>query len=222
MSKIMEAVFCILYLAVTGTIGAVMLKTSKKNKPRFKFGTLVLVLVGGDAFHLVPRIYGAFTGTTDNLYAALGFGTLVTSVTMTVFYVILWEFWRVRTGGKRGVLSFAVYILAVCRIALCMFPHNAWLSENPSFAWGIYRNIPFAILGGIVAYQFFKGRAFEKHFKFAWLAVTLSFLFYLPVVIFADTVPIVGVLMIPKTVCYVWLVLMGYKATKAANQRRKY
>jgi hypothetical protein len=46
------------------------------------------------------------------------------------------------------------------------------------------------------------------------LAVALSFGFYLPVVLFSGTFPIVGVLMIPKTMAYVWIVLMGWKLYK--------
>jgi hypothetical protein len=211
----MEAAFSIAYLLFTGALGVVMMRTARGgNKPRLRFGILTLVLVGGDAFHLVPRIYGAITGTTTELYAALGFGTLVTSITMTVFYVLLWEFWLKQTAKPRNVTSTAVYALALCRIALCLFPQNDWFSANPPLAWGIYRNIPFVILGGIIAYQLFMGRNTVKHFKFAWLAVTLSFLFYIPVVLFADSFPIIGMLMLPKTACYVWLVVMGYRGTR--------
>lgn len=38
--------------------------------------------------------------------------------------------------------------------------------------------------------------------------------FWLTVVLFADTVPAVGMLMIPKTCAYVWTVLIGYNAMK--------
>jgi hypothetical protein len=214
MGKIMEAVFCIAYLVVSGILGAGMLKTGGENEQRHRFGILTLVLVGGDAFHLIPRIYGAFTGTTDKLYAALGFGTLVTSVTMTIFYVLLWEFWLKLTEKKRGVSSVAVYAAAVCRIALCLFPQNDWFSANAPLSWGIYRNIPFVILGGIIAYQLLIEHRTQKHLKYAWLAVTLSFLFYLPVVLFSEALPVIGMLMIPKTVCYVWLITMGSSATK--------
>ena len=41
---------------------------------------------------------------------------------------------------------------------------------------------------------------------FCWL--------WLTVVLFADTVPAVGMLMIPKTCAYVWTVLIGYNAMK--------
>jgi peptidoglycan/LPS O-acetylase OafA/YrhL len=133
---------------------------------------------------------------------------------MTLFYVLLWEFWRKRTDNKRGVLSAIVYAIAACRIALCLFPQNDWFSADAPLSWGIYRNVPFVILGGIVAWRLFKDRGADKHFRLAWLAVTLSFLFYLPVVLFVDAVPVIGMLMLPKTVCYVWLVVMGYPATK--------
>ena len=214
MGKIMEAVFCAAYLIVTGALGAVMLRTSKGNKRRLRFALLTLVLVAGDAFHLVPRIYGAVTGTTDELYAALSFGTLVTSITMTVFYVLLWEFWRKRFDRGYAVSSIIVYVVAACRVALCLFPQNAWLSADAPLEWGVYRNIPFVILGGMVVWRLFRDRGADIHFKLAWLAVILSFLFYMPVVLFANTLPIIGMLMIPKTACYVWLIVMGYRTTK--------
>ena len=47
-----------------------------------------------------------------------------------------------------------------------------------------------------------------------WLTIVLSFGFYIPVVLWADAVPIIGMLMIPKTCAYVWTVLIGYKAMK--------
>ena len=50
----------------------------------------------------------------------------------------------------------------------------------------------------------------DRAFRFMWLAIVLSFGFYIPVVFFADAVPMIGMLMIPKTCAYVWAVLMGY------------
>ncbi len=43
------------------------------------------------------------------------------------------------------------------------------------------------------------------------LAVGLSFGFYLPVVLFSGVAPVIGMLMIPKTLAYVWIVLMGWQ-----------
>lgn len=47
-----------------------------------------------------------------------------------------------------------------------------------------------------------------------WLPIVLSFGFYIPVVLWADAVPLIGMLMIPKTCAYVWTVLIGYSAMK--------
>ncbi len=109
-----------------------------------------------------------------------------------------------------------IYILAAARIILCMFPQNGWLSQDPSYMWGIYRNIPFALLGILIVVLFIKeaSKIACDPFRFAWLAVTLSFAFYIPVVLFADKIPAIGALMMPKTLSYVWLIWMGYKHYK--------
>ncbi len=46
------------------------------------------------------------------------------------------------------------------------------------------------------------------------IAIILSFGFYIPVVLWSNTLPIIGILMIPKTLAYVWIVFMGYKEMK--------
>jgi len=46
------------------------------------------------------------------------------------------------------------------------------------------------------------------------LAIILSFGFYIPVVLWSNALPIIGILMIPKTLAYVWVVFMGYKEMK--------
>lgn len=47
-----------------------------------------------------------------------------------------------------------------------------------------------------------------------WLAILLSFIFYLPVILFVDFIPVIGMLMIPKTMAYVWMIFMGYQALR--------
>ena len=218
MGAIMESAFCVAYLIITAIFGILLLKQGKRL-----FAILTITLVGGDAFHLAPRIYGNMTGTLGELNSALGFGTLVTSVTMTVFYVLLYHFICKRYGKPiKSNLTAAVYILAASRIALCAFPQNEWLTGGSLF-FGIIRNIPFVILGALLVGLLFEWARHDSYFKYSWLAVLLSFAFYIPVVLLADTFPIVGMLMLPKTACYVWLVIMGYRADgatyagKAAN-----
>ena len=39
-----------------------------------------------------------------------------------------------------------------------------------------------------------------------WLLILLSFLFYLPVAVGAGLLPMLGMLMLPKTVCYILMI----------------
>lgn len=197
-----------------------MIKGSKGGSQFRLFGLMAVVLGCGDAFHLVPRAYALCTTGLENYAAALGLGKWITSVTMTVFYVLLYYVWRRRykIEGRRD-LTAAVYLLAAVRVGLCMFPQNQWLSPEAPLAWGIYRNIPFALLGLLVIVLFYKSAREhdDKAFRWMWLTIVLSFGFYIPVVLWADAVPLIGMLMIPKTCAYVWTVLIGYQAMKAES-----
>ena len=97
-----------------------------------------------------------------------------------------------------------------------MMPQNQWLSDGSPLSWGIYRNIPFALMGLLIIVLFY--RSAKEHdaipSRWTWLPIVLSFGFYIPVVLWADAVPLIGMLMIPKTCAYVWTVLIGYSAMK--------
>lgn len=213
MQAIMETLFDAVYLITVITIGVLMIKNSKGNKQYKLFGIMAVTLGCGDAFHLVPRALALCTTGLENYTVALGAGKWITSVTMTVFYILLYYVWRLRysINGKNGI-TVAMYILAGLRVLLCMMPQNKWLSADAPLSWGIYRNIPFALIGIIVIVLFYKSakEANDKSFMFMWLTIVLSFGFYIPVVLFADKMPMIGMLMIPKTCAYVWTVLIGY------------
>ncbi|MCM1049882.1 MAG: hypothetical protein NC433_15815 [Clostridiales bacterium] len=213
MQAIMETLFDIVYLTLVITVGIRMIIKSHGDKQYFLFGMMAVILGTGDAFHLLPRAYALCTTGLENFTAALGIGKLVTSITMTVFYVLLYYIWRIRYQVKdKNALTVCIGVLAAARIILCLFPQNKWTSADAPLSWGIYRNIPFVVLGLLIIIIFFKkaAEAGDKGFRFMWLAIVLSFGFYIPVVLFADAVPMIGMLMIPKTCAYVWMVLMGY------------
>lgn len=217
MQAIVETVFDAVYLISVITIGILMIRNSKGNRQFTMFGIMAVLLGSGDAFHLVPRVWALCTTGLENYTVQLGLGKWITSVTMTIFYVILYYVWRERyqiTGHKTTTV--AVYVLAALRIALCMMPQNAWLSASASLSWGIYRNIPFALMGILIIVLFYKSAKEnnDASFRFMWLTIVLSFGFYIPVVLWADVMPMIGMLMIPKTCAYVWTVLIGYKAMK--------
>lgn len=217
MQAIMETGFDIIYLATVITLGILMIKGNRGNRQYLLFGIMAVTLGLGDSFHLVPRAIALCTTGLQDYTVALGIGKWITSITMTIFYVILYYVWRLRyhTEG-RNELTIVMYILAALRIALCMFPQNAWTSANAPLSWGIYRNIPFALMGLMVIILFYQSsrQKQDKAFYNMWLTIVLSFAFYIPVVLFADTIPMVGMLMIPKTCAYVWTVWLGYSDMK--------
>lgn len=215
MQAIFETLFDIVYLVSVITLGVLMIRGSQGRRQYFLYGMMAVVLGCGDAFHLVPRAIALCTTGLENYTAALGVGKLITSITMTLFYVLLYYVWRLRYQvNDKKELTMIVWILALLRIVLCLMPQNAWMSAEAPLSWGIYRNIPFTILGVLIVVLFYRSAKAEqdKPFRFLWLAMVISFACYIPVVLFADTVPPVGMLMIPKTCAYVWVVLIGYKA----------
>ena len=220
MQALVETVFDAVYLISVIAIGITMIVKSHGQKQYKLFGIMAVVLGAGDSFHLVPRALALCTTGLENFTVALGTGKFITSITMTIFYILLYYVWRVRyqVQGQKN-LTIAVYLLSAARIALCLFPQNAWLSAEAPLSWGIYRNIPFALLGLLIIVLFYRSAKEheDKAFRWMWLTIVLSFGFYIPVVLWADTIPMIGMLMIPKTCAYVWTVLIGYSAMKKEN-----
>ena len=170
-----------------------------------------MVLGFGDAWHLIPRAIGLYTKTLDapgeTLAMWLGIGKLVTSITMTIFYVLLYLFIYQRVAKRRNQnLDICVAVLFISRVALCAFPQNEWLTNGNSLLWGSLRNIPFILLGALVVYLSFKHFKEIKFLKWLWLLIILSFEFYLPVV------------MLPKTMCYMVIGIFGLLDVKKVYQ----
>ncbi len=211
MGKIMEALFCVFYLVFITITGIQIVVKGKGKKEFLLFGIMSLVLVGGDSFHLVPRILVAINSTGD-YHVSLGLGKLVTSITMTLFYLLMYYGYSIRYSWKNTVLEICMILLAVCRIVLCLLPQNDWTGAAPVI-WGVYRNIPFAVMGIIMIVLYFRRRS-DAPFRWMWLAITLSYAFYIPVVLWADVHPMIGMLMLPKTCMYIWIVLMGKQLVK--------
>jgi hypothetical protein len=215
MQAVFETIFDIFYLSSVITIGIIMIRKSGDRKQYKLYGIMAVVLGCGDAFHLIPRAYALCTDGLAAHTAALGIGKLITSITMTVFYLLLYYVWRERYNiqGKKN-LSSAVWALALCRVFLCLLPQNEWTSSNAPLSMGIIRNVPFLILGILIIVLTYRStkKSNDKTFRYLWLTIVLSFACYIPVVLFADAYPLVGMLMIPKTCAYLATVIIGYNA----------
>ena len=114
--KFGESTFDILYLVFAITVGILILIRSKNNKQRL-MGAACLVLGCGDAFHLVPRVLNYFIDSDYN--AAIGIGKLVTSITMTLFYILLYYIYLKFDGVKeKRPITLSVWLLSIIRIVL--------------------------------------------------------------------------------------------------------
>lgn len=208
--RALEAVFDFLYLGIAIIIGLILIISSANNAARIIAGMAALTLAFGDSFHLIPRIIHITSpNTSDRIQYFLGRGKQITSITMTLFYLLLW--WigiMVLPANNANYISYLVYAIVIIRIILCLMPQNKWLEKDANNPWRIWRNIPFLILGLIVATLFFIYRKDFPQFGLMWIAILMSYAFYLPVVIWAGKTPKVGMLMLPKSCTYIWILIM--------------
>jgi len=195
-----ESTFDILYLLFAILTGIIILIRHRDRKDVL-MGTAALMLGIGDSFHLVPRVLNYFIDRDFTWY--LGFGKLVTSITMTVFYILVFLLYKNVYKREDKTIGITIYVLAALRIALCLAPGNKWFTGDGTILWAVLRNLPFIVIGGIVVYLYFKVRREDRYLSRLWIYTLLSFLFYIPVAIFASLLPILGMLMLPKTVCYI-------------------
>lgn len=222
-AKLGEAGFCICYLVFVLIVAIFMhnkevsLFAESGPSPdyyRYGFGFLMAALLGGgDAFHLIPRIIVNIRGDMWKKQTFLGAGNLISSITMTLFYNIL-----IAMGDSMEYspteynydIENAILVLTIVRIILLLFPQNKWYSEEPVRKWAIIRNVPFAIIGLLTVVGVFNVISHANNYPAAFyvnimIAVILSFAFYLPVAILGKEKPKLGMLMIPKTMCYIWM-----------------
>ena len=201
-----EIIFNIFYLGTAAMIGFLLILGKPAHEMSRLAGLMAFVLVSGDAFHLVPRIKAIITGRKKQLRQSMGRGKQITSITMSVFYLLLWHLGLAVFSPKISPFwTVTVYSLALVRLVLCLLPQNGWSDENPPFSWALWRNTPFLLQGLMVAGLFFLYRGTVPGLNLIWLAVLLSFAFYLPVILWAGKKPKIGMLMLPKSLAYLWL-----------------
>lgn len=204
--KYFEIVFDLLYLATVLYLGFKLIRND--NKQKLTFGIMALILGFGDMFHLLPRIIGHLTTGLDDYTFYLGLGSAITSATMTIFYLLLFRDYE-RTFKKRILINrLIIYSMLLMKFVITFFPQNRWFTADATYTFAILRNAPFMIMGIYLVILMFISALKEKHklYKKIAIGVTLSFLFYMPVIFFVDFVPALGALMMPKTIAYVFVI----------------
>ena len=237
--RIGESVFSAGYLTFALVAGGIFLSRCihseyylRLSDDIYLFAALMtFTLAIGDAFHLIPRIMINIYGPREKDAFLLGLGNLISSITMTIFYLLfyfviyysIYPVFRSMVGpwlvdNFRRITFQLLFCLALIRIALCLFPQNKWFHREGNQRWAILRNIPFMLMG-VVTIVYLLITYVKVHNREIWFSflpaghyvlfavlVALSFLFYILVVLFAKKKPKMGMLMIPKTICYILLI----------------
>lgn len=205
--RIGESVFSIGYL-LFDLIAGILFLMNRSDHLFLLYGIMTLLLGVGDAFHLVPRVIKNIKGESPQVTWWMNLGLAVTSVTMTVFYIILFYIWK-NINNSLTISTFVpilIWITAISRIIICLLPQNNWFQEG-NRAFSLCRNIIFAVMGGIEVILFlFSGGTYGITMA---ICIFFSFLFYIPVTLFAKENPKIGMLMIPKTIMYIIMISLG-------------
>ena len=211
---VMEAIFDAAYLIFDLVAAILFFIYSNGDMLFILYRILTLTLCGGDAFHLVPRIIRAVCGSSDKIKKQLGIGLQISSITMTAFYIILMYIWKFTFPGFTipVIIEVIIWISAIVRIVICMFPQNNWCTDEGNMKLSVIRNSVFAVTGiGVIILYLISGNAYGYHLTRMVAAIIISFGCYIPVTLFSKTKPKVGLLMIPKTCAYMWIIAMGLK-----------
>ena len=145
-------------------------------------------------------------------FGLLGLGTLTSAITVTLFYVLMLAIWRARFDKEYGPFEYLLLAAALVRLVLLALPANEWFSLVPPQPWSTIRNLPLQLQGLGVAYLFLRDARASKDRTFWWIGIMIlvSYACYLAVVLFVQQVPLIGMLMIPKTMAYVVACLLAY------------
>ena len=208
-----EVIFDLLYLFTVFFLGVILVQKRSENVLFLVFGLMALTLGFGDMFHLIPRVIGHLTTGLDDYTYYLGLGKAITSYTMVIFYVLVLYAYEIRFNNKNNLTRVIISVFLIAKIILSMLPQNEWLTSTATLEFQIIRNIPFVLMGVYLVTLFFITAKKQNDITFKKIAIgiSLSFLFYIPVVLFAQSIPAIGALMMPKTLAYVYVIYVAYK-----------
>lgn len=209
---LMEAVFDTCYLLFDLIAGILFFAFSHGSPLFLLYGVLTWTLCFGDAFHLVPRVLRAVKGSNEKIERQLGIGLQISSITMTIFYILLLYIWKQTFCEMTApvMLEILIWVSAAVRIAVCMLPQNNWCGKEGNRKLSVIRNAVFAVTGiCVIVLYVMSGNTYGYHMTRMAAAIVVSFGCYLPVTLLSKKMPKIGMLMIPKTCAYVWMIVMG-------------
>lgn len=220
-----EIIFNISYLAAIWWLVSTMFvhrSAVREEKQRtaqlfiLAFGLLALGDTGHVGFRVVAFLQGDLSARVEFLGfsgSLVGMGALATAFTVTLFYLVMLEIWRTRFATEHGPFSILLLFAGLIRLGLMTLPFNQWDRVVPVQPWSSIRNIPLTILGlGAAALFLMDGiKARDRTFIAMAASILVSYACYIPVILWVQQVPLLGMLMIPKTLAYLVVGLLAYR-----------
>jgi hypothetical protein len=214
-----EVIFNVCYLAVVWTIVFWMAKRQNQvradNRQLARRVLLAFALLAlGDTGHVGLRVVAFARGGLAANPGLVGAGAFATAFTVTLFYMLMVDAWRLRFQKPLGGVGWFLLAIGLVRLIVLLFPQNQWGQVVAPYNWSLLRNSFLVIQGMGVMGLILRAASQASDRAFTWIGImiALSYLFYAPVILWVQWVPILGMLMIPKTCAYLGVAFIAYRA----------
>ena len=220
-----EIIFNISYLAVIWSLVVGMRRRQKyvsaTDAPVARPALWAFALLAlGDTGHVGFRVLAYALGGLESKPVLLGIpvslvgiGSLATAVTLTFFYALMLLMWSKRFNKPLGWFGWVLIGAGLARLIVMALPQNGWDQVVAPYEWSLLRNALLVIQGLGVLYLILRDASQAKDNTFTWIGVmiAISYAFYAPVILWAAQAPLLGMLMIPKTLAYVGIAILVYR-----------
>jgi hypothetical protein len=214
-----EILFNLTYLVVIWGLVALMAARQSQVAPqdrpvarRFMWAFALLAL--GDTGHVGFRVLAYARGGLEANPALVGLGALSTAYTVTLFYMLMVDIWRLRFNQPLGWFGWFLLTAGAVRMVVMTFPQNQWEQVLAPYGWSLFRNafLVIQVIGVMTLILRDAARSNDRPFTWIGIMMALSFIFYTPVILWVGSAPILGMLMIPKTLAYIGMAIIAYQA----------
>jgi hypothetical protein len=226
-----EILFNIAYLVAVWGLVIVMQRNRRHVKPadlavaqhvKWAFALLALGDTGHVGFRIIAYALGGLEAKPVLLgvpVSLVGIGALATAITVTLFYMLMLDVWRLRFGHALGWVGWLLLAAGIARLGVMAFPQNQWDQVVAPYDWSLARNALLTLQGVGVMILILRDAAAAHDKTFTWIGVmiALSFTFYAPVILWVAQAPMLGMLMIPKTCAYLGVAIITYRAVYHQN-----
>jgi hypothetical protein len=221
-----EIVFNVAYLVVIWVLVALMIRRRPYVSPgatpvSIRFVWAFALLAFGDTGHVGLRVLAYASGGLEAHSQWVGLGALSTAITVTLFYMLMADIWRRYFNQPIDWRTIGLWAVGVIRLGVLTLPQNGWDQAVAPYGWSLLRNGLLVIQGiGVLVLLWRSARqTHDRLFRNVAIMIALSFLFYSPVILWVQRLPLLGMLMIPKTCAYIAIAVLAYQDLFGAAQQ---